>query len=106
MNTSDFTFGLWKSDGTNEQTTLIKTLPRPFFTQRSIDLVAADNQLFFLLDQGTGAELWTSRGTGETTQIVKPSNAVGPSHISSLNVIHNQSCSAAIHQLNSSTCLV
>ncbi len=90
MNKVDYTFGLWKSDGTDEQTTLIKSLPTPYFTQRSIDLVAAGDQIFFLLDEGAGANLWSSRGTGETTQMVSPRDLSGPRSISSLNVIHNE----------------
>ncbi len=90
MDVSDFTYGLWKSDGTDQQTTLIKSLPTPSFAQHSVELVVAGDQIFFLLDEGSGTNLWTSRGTSDTTKAVKPFDDGGPIHVTSLNAIQNQ----------------
>jgi uncharacterized delta-60 repeat protein len=59
--------GLWKSDGTEEGTTLVTTAP-----VRVSRLTAVGDTLFFSAsDAANGIELWKSDGTAEGTVVVK-----------------------------------
>lgn len=68
-------FELWKSDGTEEGTTLVKDIypdPQPFFVPIPEELTALGGTLFFTADDGVnGRELWKSDGTAQGTTLVK-----------------------------------
>lgn len=65
--------GLWRSDGTETGTVLLRSFvemdqEQGFDDQR---LVVAGDRLFFSADDGvTGLELWTSDGTASATELV------------------------------------
>ena len=63
---------LWKTDGTNSSTMLVKDI-NPGSTSSSIGYLTQVNQtLFFVANNGiTGTELWKSDGTEAGTSIVK-----------------------------------
>ena len=57
-------YGLWRSDGTEQGTMLVKLVP-------AASLVSFDGQLFFRgYQESTGWELWKSDGTEAGTQLV------------------------------------
>ena len=70
-------WGLWRSDGTEPGTRLVKQLPLPRGypvpgNVPSTELTAAGSFLFFRLDDNVhGPELWRSDGTAEGTVMVK-----------------------------------
>jgi ELWxxDGT repeat protein len=67
-------YELWKSDGTEEGTTLVKDIWPGEATSNlsSSDFVAFRDELFFVADDGiNGVELWKSDGTAAGTQLVK-----------------------------------
>jgi trimeric autotransporter adhesin len=62
---------LWRSDGTTNNTRLVKLLPSAMYTYPS-DLFADNGRIYFLRnDAATGAEPWTSDGTAEGTGLLK-----------------------------------
>ncbi|QGJ71139.1 Hypothetical protein PBC10988_28420 [Planctomycetales bacterium 10988] len=71
-------YELWKSDGTEAGTQLVKDL---YFGPNSSDpqeLVNVSGTLFFQANDGSnGMELWMSDGTSGGTQLVKDINSVG-----------------------------
>jgi trimeric autotransporter adhesin len=72
--------GIWRSDGTEEGTTLVKMLPTELNQQYALH--AMGDKLFFQADEGIfGRELWISDGTPEGTELLKDIN-FGPGHSS------------------------
>ncbi len=84
--------GLWKSDGTTSGTIVVKDNilpPNPTYSDFLLPnrLTAVGGTLFFVANDGTGAELWKSDGTPDGTNRVKdirigstgsdPTNLVG-----------------------------
>jgi ELWxxDGT repeat protein len=64
---------LWKTDGTNVGTTLVKD-PSGFINPR--ELITVGNKLFFLASNASvGEELWVTNGTPAGTMLVKDINA-------------------------------
>ncbi len=76
------TIELWKSDGSELGTVLIKKFPNPA-KQRLHSLIAINNTLFFVVDDGIhGKELWKT--DGRKTQLVKdihPTNDANPNRL-------------------------
>ncbi|MCP4763050.1 MAG: hypothetical protein GY870_14840 [archaeon] len=63
---------LWKSDGTEEGTVLIKNIYTGYIGSNPQNLIVINNTLFFTADDGIfGRELWKSNGTEAGTAIVK-----------------------------------
>ena len=63
-------FELWKSDGTEAGTVMVRDLQ--VGTIEADNFMAVGNRLVFVYDDGvSGKELWTSDGTSAGTQIVK-----------------------------------
>ena len=74
---------LWKTDGTVFGTTLLKDI-RPgrvgsIGSTQGRAHAKHWGRLFFVADDGNGAELWQSLGTPELTLLVTTTNAAGPS---------------------------
>jgi ELWxxDGT repeat protein len=66
---------LWKSDGTEDGTTLVKDIRPDLFSAVSSMLATFDGTLFFAADDGIhGRELWRSDGTEEGTALVQDVN--------------------------------
>ena len=66
---------LWRTDGTEGGTVLVKDIQPGFGSSDPLRLTAAGNVLYFAavtMDQGR--ELWKSDGTEEGTQLVKDVN--------------------------------
>ena len=64
-----FTAGLWTSDGTaNGAVRLGSPVPRP----EILELTAANDKLFFFVEEPEGRALWRSDGTVDGTQRVRP----------------------------------
>ena len=79
---------LWKSDGTEAGTMLVKDI-NPTDDAFISDLTAVGNTLYFRADDGThGVELWKSDGTAAGTVLVKdifPNDNAFPSDLAVLN---------------------
>ncbi|MES2591101.1 MAG: T9SS type A sorting domain-containing protein [Bacteroidota bacterium] len=68
---------LWKSDGTEAGTTLIKTLLS--VNTAPANFTVAGNKLFFQMDAGDGIELWVSDGTtAGTMQVIDLAPGLDP----------------------------
>lgn len=65
---SDHGVELWKSDGTDSGTCLVKDIWPGSTTSNPFGLTVMNGALFFSADDGTnGVELWTSEGTDTGT---------------------------------------
>lgn len=63
---------LWKTDGTESGTQLVKDIRTGTGHSQPQNLFAVSNQLFFAADDGShGEELWVSNGTSAGTSLVK-----------------------------------
>ena len=63
---------LWKSDGTNEGTLMVKDIQSAAASGSPQNLTAVGSTVFFSADNGTnGQELWKSDGTANGTVLVK-----------------------------------
>lgn len=86
---NDSIFGpeLWKSDGTEAGTMLVKdTYPGDYSNTRPSGLTASNGSLYFIGDSGTlGTELWRSNGTEEETFIILDITEPEGARVSSLN---------------------
>lgn len=76
--TSDFmcfmlnSWELWKTDGTIENTSLVKIFDEGFINQMVQGFVAIDSLIYFQgFQQGYGVEFWRTNGTQEGTYMVK-----------------------------------
>ena len=66
---------LWKSDGTEAGTMLVKNINPGPASSLPVNLIAIGNNLFFTANNGTnGYELWKSNGTEAGTMMVKEFN--------------------------------
>src|SRR5262249_17906897 len=66
---------LWKSDGTEAGTVLVKDVNPASFVPGPADLTAVGGTLFFTADDGRGGRgLWKSDGTPDGTTLVKAVN--------------------------------
>ena len=75
---------LWKTNGTEAGTVLIKEAFLGTANSNPISYTFTNNMLFFLADDGVhGFELWKSDGTGANTQLVKDINIGSTSAFSS-----------------------
>ncbi|WP_196893247.1 T9SS type A sorting domain-containing protein [Aureivirga marina] len=71
-NVSEIGFDLWKTNGTEEGTILLKSFPQSDFTNRNIALKTFNNEVYFYANDGIyGNEIWKSDGTMEGTVLVK-----------------------------------
>jgi ELWxxDGT repeat protein len=62
---------LWKTDGTTQNTTLVKDINLGSLSGNPTSLKAADGKLYFLADNGVqGQELWISDGTDTGTYMI------------------------------------
>jgi ELWxxDGT repeat protein len=67
---------LWKSDGTSEGTTRVKTIRSSCGELAGEELIQFKGQLYFTArDEATGKELWMTDGTPEGTVLVKDIHA-------------------------------
>ncbi|MEP7373865.1 MAG: ELWxxDGT repeat protein [Chitinophagaceae bacterium] len=83
-------YELWKSDGTEAGTVMIKDIYPGIGFSNPANLVILNNGLYFSADDGVnGKELWKSDGTEAGTVLVKNINAGGSSDLSGLTVIDN-----------------
>ena len=86
-------FELWKSDGTEAGTVMIKDIhPGADGSKPRIDKNAViGNEFFFAADDGThGDELWKSDGTEEGTVMVKDINPIEGANIFGYAVLNNE----------------
>ena len=70
----DGTYGmeLWRSDGSEEGTSLVKDIHPGRYASIPMDLISADGRIYFSAsDNPHGEELWQSDGTEEGTRLVK-----------------------------------
>lgn len=76
VRSGDTQYELWVTDGTLGGTREAATLPRQGFTDHGpLDLTAVGSVLYFTAErEGAGRELWSSRGTPATTQLVADLN--------------------------------
>ena len=85
--------GLWKSDGTEAGTVMVKKIPAPLYPSIMDQIgaefiVTAGGTLYFNADDGAhGWELWKSDGTEAGTGMVKDINPNGNSHPFSLTAM-------------------
>lgn len=64
--------GLWKTDGTQAGTTLVKNFPLGFLSSQPSHLTAGDGVVYFTANDGAGGvELWRSNGTEAGTALVR-----------------------------------
>jgi ELWxxDGT repeat protein len=90
-NDGDNGFELWKTDGTNAGTRLVKDInPGPIGSSPG-SLTAVGNTLFFVATDGTsGTELWKTDGTDNGTSLVKDiSLRAGSSNPRNLTAVGN-----------------
>jgi len=85
---------LWKTDGTEVGTVLIKTFSGHVGHSSSYDgqrnMVALGNQLIFVADDGEGRELWRSDGTTVGTVLVKDlDNTVASTNPTEFTLMNN-----------------
>ena len=82
---------LWKSDGTNAGTVMVKDINSGVDGSSGANLTVVGNTLFFLADDGiNGEELWKSDGTNAGTVMVKDiNNGVDGSSPSELTAVGN-----------------
>lgn len=77
-------FELWKSDGTDAGTVLVKDIVAGSGSSDPANLTNVNGTLFFFADDGVhGAELWKSDGTAAGTVLVKDINLSGSSFFTS-----------------------
>jgi len=82
--------GLWKSDGTEAGTVLVKDI-NPGGISSIDNVLAFSGRLYFAADDGAhGRELWTSDGTPEGTAMVKDVNPAGSGGASGLTVFQGR----------------
>lgn len=70
---------IWKTDGTEAGTMLLKDIIPGTTSSSPVGLTVAGDLLYFTASDSRGAELWKSDGTEEGTQIVKDINPDGGS---------------------------
>ena len=82
---------LWKSNGTNAGTVMVKDINSGVDGSSGVNLTVVGNTLFFLADDGiNGEELWKSDGTNAGTVMVKDiNNGVDGSSPSELTAVGN-----------------
>ena len=68
--TTDGASELWKSDGTNAGTVMIKNI-NPQGGSYANDFMIINGKLFFIANDGNGSELWITDGTSAGTYMVK-----------------------------------
>ena len=61
---------LWKSDGTQAGTVLVKDIYPGTTGSRPCNLTSVNGKLYFSADDGTGIHLWTSNGTEQGTYAI------------------------------------
>src|SRR5205085_458040 len=82
---------LWRSDGTEEGTWLVKDINPDTANANVNDIVTSGNKIFFSANDGVnGQQLWVSDGTDEGTQMLSISVGFGnnpptPSYITDVN---------------------
>src|SRR3954470_11899928 len=80
---------LWRSDGTNEGTWLVKDINPDTANANVNDIVVSGNKIFFSADDGVhGQQLWVTDGTSDGTQLLTTTfgfNAPAPSYITDVN---------------------
>ncbi len=86
---------LWKSDGTEAGTVLLKIFSGFAGTsgnfEGSKNLIAYNNKLFFVADDGEGRELWVSDGTVPGTVILKDlDSTIASSNPTEFNIINGK----------------
>src|SRR5207249_2478179 len=90
----DFGIDLWKSNGTETGTVLVKNIVpgpgSPYVRDLVRDLTEVNGTLFFTAFRpDTGTELWTSDGTEQGTVLVKDispgTGSSGPSNLTNVN---------------------
>ncbi|HVX25012.1 MAG TPA: ELWxxDGT repeat protein, partial [Parafilimonas sp.] len=78
---------LWKSDGTQQGTVLVKDIYPGTIGSRPCNLTVVNKKLYFSADDGTGIHLWTSDGTEAGTHAVaNQSGAVLNQNINSTDI--------------------
>lgn len=84
---------LWKSDGTEVGTVLVKDIndaSGDIFDSWPLSLTALNNELYFTADDGlSGRELWKSDGTSTGTVLVRDINPASDSSIWEIHVANN-----------------
>ena len=80
---------LWKSDGTSEGTTFIKTINPNYDAQINNPLVFG-NKLYFTTYINNSSELWVTDGTADGTSEVKKINPSGNSNVNNLFIFQNK----------------
>lgn len=86
-----FSFGLWKSDGTEVGTVRLIDMPQVSGSSTLANLTNANGTLYFTrFDSQSGMELWKSDGTMEGTQPVTNLSARGSSTPRNLSVAGNK----------------
>lgn len=81
---------LWKSNGTEAGTVLVKDIRPGALSSGPELLIAAGNTLFLVANDGVnGPELWRSDGTEAGTALVKNVNPSGGIHINQVGVVGN-----------------
>ncbi len=80
---------LWRSDGTEEGTWLVKDINPDTASANVNDIVVSGNKIFFSANDGVnGQQLWVSDGTSDSTYMLSTSfgfNAPAPSYITDVN---------------------
>ncbi len=68
---------LWKSDGTDAGTVMVRDINTGIGSTIIDTLTVVDGKLFFFADDGNGREVWTSDGTDAGTRKVRDVNPTG-----------------------------
>ena len=80
--------GLWKTDGTEAGTSLVKMIG-PEYNPTVLESLVIGNTLYFTADDGqNGVELWSSDGTAAGTRMVKdirPGSGSNPRYFAGVN---------------------
>lgn len=95
-NTETHGFELWRSDGTEAGTYMIKDINPGAASSTPLEFVVLDNVLYFSADDGShGYELWRSDGTAAGTYMVKDIHPDADSFIYGMTVFNGHLIFAA-----------